>query len=169
MASPAISGEVFLLLPSSVGTPTQTLCLTIRLVDVVGLPPRVLRTDHASPTELSVSSDSNPVVVKCDALFLCYRWHMALNAIRFRRYRACRVRSISLVVAINAILFVLLSADPVYRTVGVVTCATCHFSIGGEITFASKHADRLEACEGIGVVTKFLLGDTAWQTVAVAA
>ena len=79
--------------------------------DVVGLAPCVLRTDHASATKVSVSSDPNPVVVKCDALFLGYRWHMALNAIRFRRYRACRVRSISLVVALNAILFMLFLAD----------------------------------------------------------
>jgi len=128
--------------------------------------PHFLITD---PAELSVSSDPNPVVVECDALFLGHQWHMALNAIRLCRDRTWGVRIISLVVAPHAILFVLLSADPVDRPVGVVAGAARHFSIGGEITFASKHADRLEACEGIGVVTKFLLGDTAWQTVAVAA
>ena len=62
--------------------------------------------------------------------------------------------------ALNAVLLVVLFANPMNRLVRVVAGAARHLAVRSKVALAAEHSDRLESSKRVGVISELLLGDT---------
>ena len=105
--------------------------------------------------------------MELNALLLINQWHVALDAVVGRGDGTDDVCVDRLVVTLNAVLDVFLRTRPVIGRMGIVTgCASQAFR-RFEAAFAAEHTDGLKANQVRRVVTEFLLGHAAGQTMAI--
>ena len=79
------------------------------------------------------------------------------------------MRLFSLVMASDAVLYVIYLSVAVIRCVRIMASRTLQTLLRFEIALATQHANGLKPRKCIGIVTQFLLGDAAWQTMAITA